>query len=57
MKMIEKRWVTFRKVKGHAGDEWNTRVDKLEVQGRGEQAKEMCVKILIHTSSLASEQV
>jgi hypothetical protein len=45
MKMMEERRVDFLKVKGHEGDEWNTRVDKLAVIGRNKKAKEVCVKI------------
>jgi hypothetical protein len=45
MKLIEKRWITLRRVKGHAGDQCNTRADRLAVQGRDKRAKEVCVKI------------
>jgi ribonuclease HI len=45
MKMIEKRWVTFKNVKGHNVDECNDRVDRLAVQERDKQAKEVCVQI------------
>jgi hypothetical protein len=45
MRMIEKRFITLRKVKGHNGDGFDTRSDRLAVQGRDKQAKEVCVKL------------
>jgi ribonuclease HI len=56
-KIFHQRWVCFRKVKGHSTDEWNKRADRLAVQGRDLQAKQVPISVELRSVNGGKEQV